>query len=1425
MLCIGASFIFFAFLFCLLCAYQVMGVFVGQLFLFRLIFIYLFLTFTSLLSANDDICAVVSIQIQQEATVERQGFKATLEIENVLKDQSLHDISIDITFKNRQGDTVVATTSTNNDEALFFIREISSHGVELMNNKESIPAESTAIKQWHIIPAPGAAEGKLSGALYWVSARLHYSLHDEGNTLEGKKGFADVRPDHILVKPMPDLAFDYFLPQYTHSDNPFTDIVEPAEPFPLCVRVMNNGVGTAKNLSINSAQPTIVANQQGLDVDFAIIEGYVNDVSSDSHLLLTLGDVAPKHNVFACWIMQTSLTGEFDGFNATFTHAAELGGQTTSLISSLNTHRLIHRVQLDSPNDQVLDALTYDGLTYSVYASHSSSHTSTALSVQHMILNEPVNKGVLQSGQLLSADAVPTDTDYMVYEAPIPSSLGHTLTQRMSDIHLHSLFSQPDPWSIETHPLYQAVVTRQDGKMIDSNNVWIDKTLNNDNVTYSYTLRIFDHIAFGSTISDSKPIDYHVQFIENHQSNQAPILSRSPLLITYPNTPVSVFISADDLDPIAFSIPDLMKEAAFSSTADNEIRVDWIPTHADLGRHRFTVLVTDGELHSSRHYFIEVRSSLDTDDDGLNDDWEREHFGDLEQNSSDDADNDGMNNGDEFLNGSSPILANGPPPPSLVYPHQMTLRDLSDPTFIIKNSPYEFNLDIHYEYEVSLVEDFSTLVNQFYYVTEGDNDTTLWQPDMSYSDQTAYYWRVRAHNKTLASEWRYGYFVTDTQAIAPESAVHLSPENKATVTISPILSVLPSAPTEGQWFNLQHNIYQFNLYDSENSEAPILQSEWLTSINNSHDAIQWQPNIETQNTAESTSYWWNVTVKNNADLVSHSDNTMFTIEPTVLLPHPIAIVYPPKEAELEKASSLQVTLDLRNVSDTAFIDYDKFDYVIELDIQPNFDSQNVETVTLTSTEPYVSWTLPSSLDDALYYVRVKSVTPSGDSSLWVHSSFTLNQINNTPTTPTVKNPGNDSWVDTLLPTLSINESYDQDGDELLYHYEIYIDDNVVSDGITLVQEYTSQSHSINLTTPLLNDTWYSWRFSASDEHGLMSEWSDPSRFYVSEEESYDVPQLSFLGIQSTRIINPGHANMMIEWEDSDSDSHATIKLIVSPVDEALPDIVIAEDIQEDLDGEYDQFSWDTSTLPVGYYHVKAYIYDDHHNIEVIAPYMIHVTWNYGTPGDVVFTPNQYYNLQENALNRSIHVSLSKKPSAPVHMQLDNQSDHVSISPSSMVFTPDNWDQPQPLTLLPIQDCLYDWYQPIHIMPKVHQSNEALYPVKSYSAFQGQVINDEPDFSVSPLIDVCDFIVDTITENQNEFTHLYYVKIRSAHNFPLQDIVLNLSPRESHLHIHNPSLSIDDLQPNEVKVIALPLHVSSPNQALLKASQFNWEVSQ
>jgi hypothetical protein len=239
------------------------------------------------------------------------------------------------------------------------------------------PATTVDIS-WLIIPAPGAADGNPQGTLYSVGATLSY-------TIGGDVFVTTVTPDSMYVTPMPELSLDYFLPKEVYGDDAFTPDIEPPVPFSLGVRVSNRGAGTAWNVTIDSAHPTIVDNDQGLLVDVLMTGSTVNGQPAAESLLIDFGHIRPDTAGMGRWIMTCSLSGEFTEFTTDFSHSDDLGGELTSLMHEVNTHLLVRDVLVDGPGkDAILDFLATDwetpGVTYTVYQSDTTDSAVTDVS-------------------------------------------------------------------------------------------------------------------------------------------------------------------------------------------------------------------------------------------------------------------------------------------------------------------------------------------------------------------------------------------------------------------------------------------------------------------------------------------------------------------------------------------------------------------------------------------------------------------------------------------------------------------------------------------------------------------------------------------------------------------------------------------------------------------------------------------------------------------------------------------------------------------------------------------------------------------------------------------------------------------------------------------------------------------------------------
>ena len=146
----------------------------------------------------------------------------------------------------------------------------------------------------------------------------------------------------------------------TCADDAFTPQVEPPVPFTLGVRVKNTGGGTATATTIESAQPKIVENQQGLLIGFQILDSFVNDQPASKTLLINFGDVAPGKSKVGRWNMVTTLSGKFVDFSASYTH--DRPGGTFQMLSNDVAYLKLSSVKVANSANYVRSAAGTKGL-------------------------------------------------------------------------------------------------------------------------------------------------------------------------------------------------------------------------------------------------------------------------------------------------------------------------------------------------------------------------------------------------------------------------------------------------------------------------------------------------------------------------------------------------------------------------------------------------------------------------------------------------------------------------------------------------------------------------------------------------------------------------------------------------------------------------------------------------------------------------------------------------------------------------------------------------------------------------------------------------------------------------------------------------------------------------------------------------------
>lgn len=516
--------------------------------------------------AQETVCAQVKIEIKQELTLERQAFDAQMKINNTTDTGIIENVSIVVKVTDEAGNPVAVTDNPNDLSAKFFLRVSNQEAITDIKGQGTVAPRTTAIINWLLIPAPGSAGENPAGKKYLVGATLKYRYAGEDQTI-------DVSPDVITVKPLPLLTLDYFLQQHVWGDDPLTPEVEPVEPFTLGVRVKNNGFAAAKNLRIDSAQPKIVENNQGLLINFTLTGSYVNDAPVQNTLLIPFGDVAAGSSKMGRWVMESTLAGKFTEFSARFTHADELGGALTSILQATNAHLLIRDVRVDLPGrDTVRDFLAQDGDVIRVYESDAPDTEVTDRTAQSQLQASA-------QGQVGH------------YSLTMPATAGFVYVRL------------PDP-----HQGQKVLgrVMRSDAKQLAPENVWLSKTRNQQTKQWEHWFNLFDVNTSGV---------YDTRFDAPTSEPRAPVLQLVVDRRTKEEQQVSFLVEASSPDgrPVSISAAPLpagatLVQTAPEATAPTLARAvfDWTPPKGSAGTYLITYTVRDGGLSATRSATIVV---------------------------------------------------------------------------------------------------------------------------------------------------------------------------------------------------------------------------------------------------------------------------------------------------------------------------------------------------------------------------------------------------------------------------------------------------------------------------------------------------------------------------------------------------------------------------------------------------------------------------------------------------------------------------------------------------------------------------------------------------------------------------------------------------------------------------------------------------
>lgn len=1002
---------------------------------FIIVFLLLVLSFfgsSEYASAAEGLCAVVKIEIRQEVTLERQAFDAHMRINNGLTNIPLENVSIELKFTDKDGKPVTFTTDPNSKDAKFFYRLDSSENL----SGNSVAPSTSADIHWLIIPTTGAANGDKNGALYYVGAKLTY-------TLAGEENVTEVTPDYIYVKPLPDLNLDYFLPEDVYGDDAFTEDIEPPVAFNLGLRVKNTGSGIAKNMSIESAQPKIIENKQGLLIGFNIEESIVNERPAEKSLRVNLGDIPPSGASMARWVMSCSLSGKFTEFTARVSHADEFGGTLTSLIKQENvrTHFLVHDVLVDvNGRDRVRDYLAKENRseTLKVYESDG---------IETGVTNQTAYSS-------FSADSQSGDSAFCTMTTPVTSGFVYARvkdpfngTKRISSAH------------------------RSDGKAIYLENIWLSKTRNASN-EWEYFVNVFD---------SNTPGIYKITFGKADSGPQAPVLQFIPDITTHEGKNVSFIAEASDPNgtvPLLSASP-LPSGASFTDSKNGTGAFDWTPAQGQAGTYSIIFKASDGTLSSTRRAVIKVNTILDKDGDGMPDQWETDNFSSLDQDGTGDFDKDGISDLDEYLYGTNPLREdNAPEVPVMVSPSDNSIVTTLSPVLVVQKSRDADGDPVSYEFEIFSDKELRHRVS-----FKDNSPEPSWQINSTLDDNSRYYWRVRAKDYGTSSLWAYGSFFVSTVNDPPDGVFPVYPLNEASIGADPLVfTIKPPRDKDEDPLTCVIDVY------SDSGLANQVKTSGAISVSKDSN-INWNSGSG----LDDGLYYWTAKVYEPSGTPVIFGPYSFTKNSALGLPAVPVIDPGHPVSEVQNPGSCLISV--KAPSNAASI-------LFEADTDLSFSTENKKISDETNaTNGDVSWNPGLLKDNSRYFWRAKARNQYGDSS-WVYGKFLSSSENEIPSIPEIENPGKGSWCGIDSSALSVAPATDPEGDPLKYRFELYSDSKMTN----LVASSETENRNWK-SALVHDNTRYFWRAQAIDSSGNAGPFSAAATFFVKNQKSPEPEKL------------------------------------------------------------------------------------------------------------------------------------------------------------------------------------------------------------------------------------------------------------------------------------------------------------------------------
>ncbi len=568
-------------------------------------------------------------------------------------------------------------------------------------------------------------------------------------------------------------------------------------------------------------------------------------------------------------------------------------------------------------------------------------------------------------------------------------------------------------------------------------------------------------------------------------------------------------------DPLTFALeqgPDGM-----AMTEDGLLT--WTPTLDQAGTHTVSITVSDDEAASAEQTWSVTMDAQDQDQDSMPDTWETEHG--LDPSNPDDAqedpDGDGISNLEEFLNGTDPMVSNGPGAPGLESPADGDEVSTLTPTLIVSNADDPDGDLLTYEFEVYADANLTEWVTGGDVVQTPDTSTTEYVVDTPLTDNADAWWRVRARDAYVAGPWSdIGRFFVNLSNDPPSAPIPNLPADGATIgSATPNLEVINAVDLDRDVLT-----YQFEVFTASDGSTPVAGASGVPE--GQGGTTSWQiPDA----LSEGIEYVWRCRAMDDDLTGEWSAWSSFLISTYNGPPGPPEILYPYNGSEI---SSTQPEITLGEAEDP---EGDALTYYVEVFPTADGDPATTQSSGALSadTDGKVRWTPPLPLEDNTEY-RVQAMADDGaGTSDWASVDFFVNTTNDPPAAPTLQNPSDGSQVDEGDILFSVVNASDADRDPLTYTFLITLEDGTEVHRVAGVPEDSSGVTSVAIPSDTIGGPGtYLWTAFATDDEGLDGESAVPNLFQVGHSAASPTP----LGDDDTTL--PGDDDTAFPGDDDTS---------------------------------------------------------------------------------------------------------------------------------------------------------------------------------------------------------------------------------------------------------------------------------------------------